>query len=125
MRNIKEKRIWKNVIQSKPVLVFLGALVLIFSWSVFGFLNKMMETSRNKRIVEEKVASLKTQKEKLLSDINNLNTEEGKEKFFRENFGLAKEGEDMIVVVEDKNPPKTQNNDTNNGFFSFLINWFK
>lgn len=111
--------------QSKPVLIFLGILVLIFAWNVLNFWNKMEDTAKNKKIVENKVATLKQQKENYLSEINNLNTDQGKEKFFRESLGLAKEGEDMIVVVEDKTPIQEPKPSSFSGFFSFFKNLFK
>jgi len=125
MRNFQKKRVWRNILQSRPVLVLLGAIILIFAWSVLGFWNKMEETGKNKQAVENKVAELKEQKEKLLADINSLQTEEGKEKFFRENYGLAKEGENVIVVVEDKTPPAPAKTSFSDGFFSFFKNIFK
>ena len=81
----------------------------------------MQETEKNKKIAEDKVTTLEQQKEKLSADINDLSTTEGKEKLFRENFGLAKDGEDMIVIVEDKNPPVAPK-PASSGFFSFLKN---
>jgi len=124
MRNFQQKRIWRNIAQSKPFLILLGILMLFFAWSLLRFWNKMEETSQNKKAAEDKIASLQRQKEKLSSDLNSLKTDQGKEKIFRENFGLAKEGEGEIVIVEDKNPPavpKTASSD----FFSFLRNLFK
>ena len=76
-------------------------------------------------MLEDKIAALQQQKDKLSSDINSLNTDEGKEKVFRENFGLAKDGEDMTVVVEDNNPSQTPPQSPAAGFFSFLKNLFK
>jgi uncharacterized protein YpmB len=125
MRNLDQKRMWGKILQSKPVLIFLGILILVFAWSVLGFWNKMQETGRNRKNVEDKIAELKEQKDKLSSDIDSLNTLEGKEKFFRENIGLVKEGEDMIVVVEDQNPPENTKNKASSGFFSFFTNLFK
>lgn len=125
MRNFQQKRGWRNIIESKPVLILLGILILFFAWNVFNFWSKMQETEKNKRIVEDKLTALKQQKEKLESDINSLNTTEGKEKLFRENFGLAKEGEGVIMIIEDKNAPKTQEVTNSSGFFSFLKNLFK
>jgi len=124
MRNFQQKRMWRNITQSKPFLVIFGVIVLIFSWSVFGFWNKMQETVKNKKIVEDKVAALKQHKENISSEINDLNTDQGKERFFRENLGLAKEGENITIVVEDKNPTVTPKS-TSSGFFSFFINLFK
>ena len=127
MINFQQKKMWRHIFQSKLFLTFLGLIILFFSWNVWGLWNKMEETSRNKMVEEEKIATLKQQQEKLSSDINSLNTDQGKEKIFRENYGLAKEGEDMIVVEENTNlPPNTPVQ--NEGFFSSLMfwkNWFK
>src|SRR3989344_4174078 len=109
MINFQQKRVWTNTMRSKPVLIFFGILILIFAWNILGFWGKMEETGRNKKIAEDKVAALKQQKEK----------------FFRENFGLAKEGEGVIVVVEDKNPPIVPKTDSSSGVFSFFANWLK
>ena len=84
----------------------------------------MQETVKNKKIVEDKVALLKQQKENISSEINSLNTVEGKEKFFRENLGLAKEGEDMTIIVEEKKLPEVSK-PASSGFWSFFINLFK
>ncbi len=123
MRNFQQKKVWRNVFQSTPVLVVLGIIILVFAWSVLGFWNKMRETTRNKEMIEEKAVALREQKEKLLIDIDSLNTEEGKERVFRENFGLAKEGEEMIIVVEDKNAASNLKTDSSSGFFSSLMFW--
>ncbi|MEK7080841.1 MAG: septum formation initiator family protein [Patescibacteria group bacterium] len=111
--------------QSRPVLILLGILILIFVWNILGFWSKMEETSKNKKIVEDKVVALKQQKENYSSEINSLKTDQGKEKVFRENLGLAKEGEEMIVVVEDKNPPVAPKTAPSSGFLSFFRNLFK
>lgn len=124
MRNFQKKGVWRNIMQSKPVLVLLGIVILFFAWSVLGFWNTMEETENNRQAVQNKVTELKEQKQKLLADINSLQTEEGKERFFRENYGLAKEGENVIIVVEDKNLPK-ESAETSSGFWSFLKNLFK
>jgi hypothetical protein len=84
----------------------------------------MQETDKNKKIIEDKVASLEQQKTKLSSDIDSLKTDQGKEKIFRENLGLAKEGEGEIVIVEDKNL-STAPVKPSSGFWSFLKNIFK
>lgn len=85
----------------------------------------MQETAKNKQIIEDKVAALEQQKAKLGTDIQSLQTDQGKEKVFRENFGLAKDGEDMIVIVDDKSQPAAGPNSNSSGFFGFLKGWFK
>ena len=124
MRNFKRQTVWKNVMQSKPVLILLGILILFFAWNVLVFWNKMQETEKNKKNVEENVASLEQREKELSSEINNLNTEAGKEEFIRENYGLAKQGEDEIVIVNDPNSPPPPA-PTQSGFWSFIKNLFK
>ena len=105
---------------------FLGFLVLFFAWSVIGFLVKMEATRENRKLIEAKVVQLEEEKEKLSADIEKLKTDEGKEQSIREKFGLAKEGEGQIVIIEDKNKTEEENKKFG-GFFSFLFfwNWFK
>ena len=110
--------------QSRPILVLLGVLVLIFAWSVFGFMGKMQTTRENRKIAEEKLIKLQKQKEKLSSDIAKLNTDEGVEESIRARFGLVKEGEGMIVIVDDENPLEVEKQEEG-GFFSFFTNLFK
>ncbi|OGI66549.1 hypothetical protein A3H53_01510 [Candidatus Nomurabacteria bacterium RIFCSPLOWO2_02_FULL_40_10] len=124
MRSFQHKRGWRNIVQSRPVLVFLGILVLIFAWSVFGFMGKMQITRENRKIAEEKLIELEKQKEKLLFDIAKLKTDEGVEESIRAKFGLVKEGEGVIVIIDDKNPPVAQEQESG-GFFSFFTNLFK
>jgi cell division protein FtsB len=124
MRNFQQKRVWRNIFQSKPFLIFLGILILLFTWNIWGMWNKMEDTVKNKKIEEDKIAQLEQQKEKLSADINDLNTDQGKEKIFRENFGLAKEGEGEIVVLDDNSTPPTTS-PAPTGFLSFIRNLFK
>ena len=122
MRNFQKKRGWKNIAQSKPVLVFLAVLVLFFAWQVLGFMRKMQVTVENRKIAEDKVAQLEKEKEKLSADIAKLKTDQGVEESIRDKFGLVKEGEEVIVVIEDKDQPKAPKQESS-GFFSSLFFW--
>ena len=125
MRNFQNGRgAWKNFFYSRPVLIFLGLLVLLFAWGVIGFIGKMQTTRENREIAENKVAELEKQKQLLSADITKLQTEEGVEESIREKFGLVKEGESVIVVVEDKNTSESVDEEKG-GFFNFLKNLFK
>jgi len=111
--------------RTKPALVFLAIVVVVFAWSAIGLVEKAMETAKNKNIAANKVADLQQQKEKLASDIGKLNTDRGIEESIREKFGWAKEGEKMIMVMDDKNPPAIDENAGKKDFFSFFKNLFK
>ncbi|MBU0999365.1 septum formation initiator family protein [Patescibacteria group bacterium] len=125
MRNLEWRRSWGNIVQSKPFLILFGIIILLFSWNIFGFWNKMQETAKNERMVEDKVFALRQQKEDISSEINSLNSDQGKEKFFRENLGLAKEGENVTIIVEDENSPENPEDTSTPWFISFFKNLFK
>ncbi|MBP9711530.1 MAG: septum formation initiator family protein [Candidatus Pacebacteria bacterium] len=123
MRNFQEKRGASQIFLSWPFLFLFGLLLLFFAWGVVGLLGKMENTRKNKNIAEDKVRELARTKEKLSLDIVALDTDKGKEASIREKFGLAKEGEKLIIVVDEKSEIPAQKED--NGFFSFFRNWFK
>lgn len=125
MRNFQKKGKWQSMMQSKLFLIFLGIIIIIFFINMFRFVNKLEETSKNKQIIEDKIGELEQSKEKLNSEITKLQTEKGVEESIREKFGLAKEGENVIIVVDDKNKVEAEKKASSNGFFSFFINLFK
>ena len=110
--------------QSKPVLLFLAVLLFIFAWGVFGFISKTGATRENRKISENKVAELERKKEKLSADIAKLETDEGVEENIRQKFGLAKEGEGVIIIVEDPNKPEIPKEESK-GFWSFFADWLE
>ncbi len=90
-------------------------------------MGKMQVTIENRKIAENKLAELEKEKIKLSSDIAKLKTDSGVEESIRSKFGLAKEGESEIIIVEDKTTPEPVKEDSG-GFFSSLMfwkNWFK
>lgn len=125
MRNFQKSGRLKHLMQSKLFLIFLGIVILAFFYSMFGFVIKMGETSKNRKIVEDKIIELEKSKEKLNSDINELKTDKGIEENIREKFGLAKEGENMILVIDDKNAPAITEEEDSEGFFSWLKGLFQ
>jgi len=122
MKNFQKSNRWKYIIQSKPFLIFLGIVILVFFYSMFSFANKMEETKKNRQIIEDKIAELEKSKETFSSDIGKLKTERGQEGIIREKYGVAKEGENMILIVEDKNSTQKREDEDSGGFFSWLKN---
>lgn len=110
---------------SRPVLAFLGILVVFFAWGMIDFMGKVKIARENRKMAENKVAELKKEKEKLLSDIAKLKNPNGIEENIRLKFGLAREGERVVVVVENENKTESAPPAETKGFFYFLKNWFK
>jgi cell division protein FtsB len=124
MKNFQEKNKFRQIVQSKVALMFLTALILFFAYNVFNLVNKMKDTIKNRKIAENKIEELQKQKTELLENIDKLKTDKGVEENIRDKFGLAKEGEGMIVVVDEKKADEKIEEDSG-GFFSRIINYFR
>lgn len=125
MRDFKRKKGMHKFMESKLVLFLLGGIIILFAWNVFSFIGKMRDTARNKNIAEKKVIELKQMKQELSDNIASLNTEKGQEESIRDKFGFAKEGEEVIVIVEEKDEHNIEEQEDDGKFMNFLKNWFK
>lgn len=123
MKHFQEKHSFRKVLESKPVLILLFLLLLFFIWNMLSFWEKRNETQKKLDIVEKRVSELRDSEAKLNTDIDSLNTEKGIESNIREKYGLVKEGEQLIVVVDDPNfVPVTEEKQT---FFTKIKSWFR
>ena len=125
MRNFRQKGGLRNILQSRPVLILLGLVFLFSLWGLIGFVGKLGATRENRKVAENRVEELKQEQERLSADIAKLETDSGVEESIRTKFGLAKEGENVIVVVEDQNPPEVDQEQSKGGFWSFFTNWLQ
>lgn len=124
MSNFQEKNPYKRFIHSKLGLIFLGIFLVFFTWNIIKFLLKANETARNRKIAEENVVKLEAQKERLNADIEKLKTDKGTEEIIRDKFGLAKQGEGLVVVVDTVNN-KTSKESSQMTFWDRMKKWFK
>ncbi len=102
MLNFKEKRIVKRFLYSKITIALL-ALILVFllnsSWGVY---KKAKIAYENKERVEGNLKELQEREEALLANIVKLKTDRGIESEIREKFGVVKNGEEVVVIVDSK-----------------------
>lgn len=110
--------------QSRIVLILLFALLIFFIWNMRDFVARVRAAWENRRIAEERLKDLEDKKAALSADLAKLGTESGVEESIRLKFGLAKEGEGVIVVVPDEKKTEAEPLQKS-GFFSFFLNWFK
>ena len=75
MRSFQKKGRIRHIMQSKIFLIFLGIIILISLYTIFGFMNRMEETTENKRIIEDKITELEKSKEIFSSEIEKLKKE--------------------------------------------------
>ncbi len=127
MREFSQKRkMWKKI-YSIPVLILL--LVILFfvlkgTWIIFM---KSSYSHKQKIAVEAELIALQERKNSIEKKIQRLNTETGVEEEIRSKYDVAKEGEKLIVIVdeEEKEVDTEENKGFVNKFFTTIGSWFQ
>lgn len=119
-----EKRKLKRILYSKITLIILAIIVILLFRSVWG----MYEKERNTRILRAKqtqeLNELKGREEALRAEIERLSTEQGVEEEIRSKFDVGKDGEEVIVIIDDSKKDETEQKITPKSFWQKLFSWF-
>jgi cell division protein FtsB len=116
----KEKIKLRRYLYSRVTLSVLLIILVILIKAVFGIYQKEKLTRDNLDKAEAEYLELEDRDAFLQKEIDSLNTQGGMEKAVRERFGVAKEGEKVIILLDEKKVPDTKVKE-GKGFW----NWFK
>ena len=101
---------------------FLAVLIVWLSFLVVGIFHKEQIARNTVKETRTELAALGARKQDLSETVSGLDTVRGHEGTLRETFGVAKPGEDVIIVVPKKEmapPPEPTFWDKVKDFFSF------
>ena len=119
-----EKRKIKKLLYSKPTLIILGFLVIWLSFNVFNMYKKERDT-RLRRIEQREVLDeLKGREKSLADEIERLSTERGIEEEVRSKFEVGREGEQVIIIVDNPEEENTDKKDMKKTFWQKIKSWF-
>jgi hypothetical protein len=122
MYDFKSKRKIQRRLYSKVSIVVLAIIVLILGKATFNIYRKSAESRDNLHKAETEQKKLLEKEEVLTKDIMRLKSEKGRDEEIRGKFSVVKNGENVVVIVEDdKNNQK--NDASQGGFFAKL--WHK
>ncbi|PCI30405.1 hypothetical protein COB55_00355 [Candidatus Wolfebacteria bacterium] len=102
MRDFARKRKKRSVMCSRITLVALVVIVILFAHGVWGVYQKSHSAKERRMHVETELEELIEKKKVLTDGINRLDTDRGIEEEIREKYRLTKEGEELIVILEDE-----------------------
>lgn len=112
---------------SPLALIIIFCLLVLFGYNIIGLIEKKRDTTNKKELILDQINLFKERESALSTDISKLKTDEGKEEIIREKYQVAKEGEKMVIIVEEEN--KNNSSDTpektNHGFWNWVKNLFK
>lgn len=99
---------------------FLLVVVLVLLWAVWGIARK--EEIARSAVEDRKVelAILKERKAVFEENLAELSTDRGQEATLRQNHGVARAGEEVIIVV----PPKDDGLVPHLSWYKRLLGWF-
>ena len=119
-RHIRKERFMSRLIRSPFSYVVLIVFILVFSISAVGTYKKSRIAKQKTKQVEAQFQSLVEQEAHLKSSLEDMNTEYGMEKALREKFGIVKEGEVSVIIVDPKEEEKVDDKKEKGGLFNFI-----
>lgn len=115
----------RSKIYSLPVIVILLILVVFLARATWKAYNESVETKKQVALMQAEFDEVYSRTNSLSQGLASLKTQEGIEKEIRKKFSVAKEGEQVVVVIEDNATPTTSDIQEKKGFFGRLIDGIK
>lgn len=104
MRELEKKQRTKKRIYSIPVLVILLGLTGLLAKGTYGVMKKRQESAKHVETLKAKLVELEERKQELNKNIDRLSTPEGVDREIKEKFSVSKEGEEVAIIVDPKEP---------------------
>ncbi|MFA6355209.1 MAG: septum formation initiator family protein [Candidatus Paceibacterota bacterium] len=116
-----------NFWHSPIALIVLFCLLILFIYNIIGLIEKHKETAKKKNLILANIETLRRREDILNKDIEKLKTEEGVEEMIREKYQVVKEGEKMVVIVDENEKVLNQTKDVvvDNSFWGWVRRTFK
>ena len=105
-------------------LALLVVLVVVAISGVWKAYRKEQESLSLRQEAEVQLADLAKRKAQLEADITKLNTPRGMEDALREQYLLAKNGENLIIIVDSPTPAPIEATSSVKEWFQNSFSWF-
>jgi len=116
-RVILKGALWVGI----ALLLGLGVFLAGATWDVY---QKEQNAARELDAALTAQKNLEEREKNLSEDLASLASERGMEAEFRERFPVAKSGEEVIVLVDQKSPAPDTGTASSKGFWGTLKGWF-
>lgn len=116
-----------NFWHSPLALIVFFCILILFVYNIIGLLEKERETAKKKNMILANIENLRKRENTLNNEIEKLKTEEGIEETIREKYQVVKEGEKMVVIVDEEklNKGVEENTVDSNKFLEWVKRLFK
>ena len=104
MSFLSKKKKWDAVVHSRITLGFILVLCAFLATSVYDRYVIERDIASRRVVAEEELSELTERKNILEEKVQYLSGEEGIEAEVRKHFDVAREGEQVVVLVDDERP---------------------
>jgi cell division protein FtsB len=101
MRELREKQQMKRRLYSWPSLILLIFITVLFLRGTYVVFQKKAESAAYVTSLSQKEEDLQKQQTELSANIEGLKTEEGLEKEVKAKYNVAKDGEHVVILVDE------------------------
>jgi len=124
MLKFQEKRKIRGIFYSK-IIVFVLLIINVFLLNaVFNVYRKREITKENLLKTATVFSDLESRETMLSSEIERLKTDHGIEEEIRDRYGMVKDNEEVITIINDRNKDPVLNN-SSASFWGKILGWFK
>ena len=115
----KNTMIWRRIF-----IIILSFFTILLIVNIVRLTDKFLITAQKKQIAREKYSMISSQEIDLQAKVSELNTDEGIEKSIRDRFPVVKEGEQVILIIDNDDIDKNNENKDKPSFRQFLKSLF-
>jgi cell division protein FtsB len=102
MRELQRKQKLKKILYSLPMLALLAAFTAFLAKGAFGIMKIERRSAERVGSLEAEALVLDNRRRELNGEIERLKTDEGIMEEIREKFSVARDGEHVAIIVEEK-----------------------
>jgi predicted membrane protein len=123
MKKYQKLFLWRNIFYSNFTILFILILIGFVLNGLINLHSKYQETKEDLSYTKKEEAEDRNKLIIAQDKLNDINTEEGKDKYIRSTYSLKRQDEDIIVVYDTA--PSTYEIPKAESFFDSLKNFIK
>lgn len=122
---LEQKRRFRKMLYSKISITFLLAICVFLAKGLVGVHDKARESMDRRNLSAGRLDQLSAREEQLKKEIERLESRVGLEEELRNRYSLSKEGEKMIVIVDEEAKKASKKIEEEQEITEKIATWFK
>ena len=124
MREFQDKKRLRNLLYSPLTLIILVILILFFIHATWNVYKKERDSAANALEAQQQLVRIQERNTVLTENIAKLSTDEGVEEEIRQQFGVAKPGEHMLIIVGPPGATTSAAATSTRSWWQKVVSWF-